>query len=251
MKPTFFERLKSSLSRRGLLGSVPHALRRLARWPAELNRRRAWRAIEERFDRQYGVDTAGEVIVKTLKVDSPNVEYAVDYTAIAPGPFYELMNQIPVDYERFLFIDFGCGKGRAMMMASAFPFKKIIGVEFSAQLLEVAKKNLRNYRSPTQKCQAFELICQDAMAYPIPPEPAVFYFGNPFGAEVMKHVAAHVAQSLVERPRPAFVVYYHPLAAAVWDGVDGLERLPIRQPTPTEFKKARAAAWVAKAGPKG
>lgn len=32
------------------------------------------------------------------------------------------------DYD---FLDFGSGKGRTLLMAASFPFKKITGVEFS------------------------------------------------------------------------------------------------------------------------
>jgi hypothetical protein len=45
----------------------------------------------------------------------------------------------------FTFIDLGSGKGRALLMASAYPFKRIIGVEFMPELHRVAQENIRKY----------------------------------------------------------------------------------------------------------
>ena len=72
-----------------------------------------------------------------------------------------------------LFIDFGSGKGRALLLASELPFKKIVGIEFSPPLHEIARANWRNYLSATQRCKAVELLCLDVVEYAIPPEPAV------------------------------------------------------------------------------
>jgi len=45
----------------------------------------------------------------------------------------------------FTFVDLGSGKGRVLLMASHYPFKRIIGVEFIPELHQVAQENIRKY----------------------------------------------------------------------------------------------------------
>jgi tRNA G46 methylase TrmB len=45
-----------------------------------------------------------------------------------------MVSRLNISFEDFTFFDFGSGKGRALHLASEFPFKNIIGVEFSSKL---------------------------------------------------------------------------------------------------------------------
>src|SRR5579864_7137056 len=58
----------------------------------------------------------------------------------------------------FTFIDLGSGKGRVLLMASDYPFKRIIGVEFMLELHRVAQKNIAGYSSDRQQCRQIETI---------------------------------------------------------------------------------------------
>jgi hypothetical protein len=129
-----------------------------------------------------------------------------------------------------VFIDYGSGKGRALLLASDYPFHKIVGIEYVPSLHEVAESNCRTYHSDRQQCRAFELHCVDAAAYPLPAEPVFLFLSNPFGEELMTRVTHNVSQSLRENPRPFIVVYFNPQLPWVWDAVEQLQRAPIRQP---------------------
>jgi SAM-dependent methyltransferase len=212
--------------------------------------RRAIQKIHEGFDREYGVDTAATVSVSALGAHGRNVQHAVEYQAILPEAFAEVMKQLPIDFGQSVFIDFGSGKGRALLLASEFPFEKIVGVEFSPQLHGIAEANCRKYRSATQKCKTIELLCIDAVEYDIPPKPAVFYFYNPFHEEVMTQIAGKVDRSLRELPRKVFVVYFW----AFWaerrrslEGIEGLEPFPVCQPLwPGQSGREVVKVWVTK-----
>lgn len=41
-----------------------------------------------------------------------------------------------------VFLDYGSGKGRALIMAAQYPFRRILGVEFSPQLSLIASQNI-------------------------------------------------------------------------------------------------------------
>ena len=123
-----------------------------------------------------------------------------------PGPGHTALN-----INDFTFIDLGSGKGRTLLMASDYPFRRIIGVELLPSLHYIALENVRQYKSQSQKCFALESICADATAFPLPTDPLVIFLFNPFPESGMRQVVANLEQSLREHPRPVFVLYHNPL----------------------------------------
>jgi tRNA1(Val) A37 N6-methylase TrmN6 len=122
-----------------------------------------------------------------------------------------------VDYGKFVFIDFGCGKGKVLLLAAELPFKQIIGVELSSELICVAAENLKSYVRRTRMSNVFHLNCMDASEYRIPHEPAIFYFYNPFRAEVMRKVLENIRGSLAAAPREIYLVYLNPVDRSLLD----------------------------------
>ncbi len=139
--------------------------------------------------------------------------------------FHGMLSDLSIEYADFAFIDFGSGKGKCLLMASDYPFKKIVGVEFSPELAAVARRNFQRYRSPRQKCRNLESVACDVVAYPIPPDPGVYYFYNPFGPDILQEVANKLRQSLEARPRPAYVLYNYPCHREVFDQASWLKRV--------------------------
>jgi SAM-dependent methyltransferase len=111
----------------------------------------------------------------------------------------------------FTFVDLGSGKGRTLLMASDYPFRRIIGVELLPSLHQIAQENVRQYKSASQKCFALESICADATDFPLPEEPLVIFLFNPFPESGMRQVVANLERSLRAHPRPVFVLYHNPL----------------------------------------
>src|SRR3982074_423196 len=81
------------------------------------------------------------------------------YQPTEPALFQEMMASLPIEFEQFTFVDLGSGKGRTLLMASEYPFMKIVGVELIAELHRAAQQNIRAYRSPTQRCVQIEALC--------------------------------------------------------------------------------------------
>jgi len=99
------------------------------------------------FDRAYDVDTDGDfggwTYLSDLSIPSPNWIHGNNYTGIDPERFSGILAGVTIKFEDFVFIDFGSGKGRALLLASEFPFKRIVGVEFSPELHAAAVDNIR------------------------------------------------------------------------------------------------------------
>src|ERR1700683_3241305 len=122
-----------------------------------------------------------------------------------------LREQSQLDFRDFTFIDLGSGKGRTLLMASDYPFRRIVGVELLPELHRTARENLSEYKSETQKCFALESICADATEFPFPLEPTVLFLFNPFPESGMRKVLGNLEQALRHHSRPVYVLYHNPL----------------------------------------
>ena len=183
-----------------------------------------------------------------MDVDSPTREHATAFQAVYPQPFFDVMRQLPLDFERSVFVDLGCGKGPHILLAAGYPFREIIGVEFSPALHRIASDNLSRYRGP-RRCQRITLHCGDAIDFEIPSEPGVVFMYNPFDAKVMAHVAANVDRSLREYPRQLFVVYFNPKVQEPWNLVPTLVPLAVWQPVWPGLRGQVVAVWISKPSP--
>jgi tRNA G46 methylase TrmB len=94
-----------------------------------------------RFDEQAGVYTTGRVTLEELGL-SPDC--SVRYKATPINFFHAAVAKLSLDYPRTVFIDFGSGKGRVLLLASHYPLRSIIGVEISEALCQIAIIKLRD-----------------------------------------------------------------------------------------------------------
>jgi hypothetical protein len=151
------------------------------------------------------------------------------YQPTEPALFREMLDalsrQSHFDFHDFVFIDLGSGKGRTLLMASDYPFRRIVGVELLRSLHQAAQENLSKYQSEAQKCFALESICGDATEFSFPAEPTVLYLFNPFPESGLRRVIANLEESLRQNPRAVYVLYHNPLLEHVLRESAGLRKL--------------------------
>ena len=135
---THLRLLQGSLRTRGVRGTLGRAWRIVVQ-RSELRRKSR---ADEAFDRQHGVDTATWVRVPDLDTSSANVEHAVRYEPSSVSEFELLMAKLRVDHSDFTFVDYGSGKGRVLLLAAEYPFKRIVGVEFAKSLHDISQENI-------------------------------------------------------------------------------------------------------------
>ncbi|HKW27520.1 MAG TPA: class I SAM-dependent methyltransferase [Terriglobales bacterium] len=175
------------------------------------------------FDWDYRVDTTSANVSR--RADLLAVLTGHRYQPSDPAVFHESIRSLAIDYNQFQFIDLGSGKGRTLLMASEYPFQRIVGVEAVPVLHRVALENIRKYRSATQKCLDLESLCGDARDFQFPPEPLVVFLFNPLPEAGLRVVMENLQASLREHPRPLYVVYHNPLLEHVLAEDGGLRRL--------------------------
>jgi hypothetical protein len=213
---TVIPRIKKSLRERGVVTSLCRSLL----LPVHLFKEyRAARSLHpdsqvSEFDREHGVETEGQfdgwIYLSDLDIPGPNWIEGNDYLPIGQERFQHVLASFDIAFEDFTFIDFGSGKGRALLLASAYPFKRIIGLEFSPKLHQIAEENIRRYRSPTQKCSDIQSVNTDFVDYALPPEASVLFFFHPCRIRVLSLAMAGIQRSLLSSPRPLYIAYVAP-----------------------------------------
>lgn len=209
LKNAFHEWWRERVRAAGALPTASLLLRELWGFARDSTpERRRSRYGDMDFDWQYRVNTtSGSVGWRERLLGI----FLSPYMPTDPAQFQEMMAALPVDFRRFTFIDVGCGKGRALLMASEYPFRRIVGVEILPSLSQAASGNTRDYKSPTQQCSQVEVVCADARNFELPPEPLVLYLFNPLPEPALREFTARLEDSLTRFPREVWLVYCNPL----------------------------------------
>ena len=160
------------------------------------------RIAERWWEHLLGIDTRGTIRKDQLLSRSD----AIEYSPVPFRAFFQAMEHVPDRLLRGTFLDYGSGKGRALVLAARrYRFRRVVGVEMSPELCRHAEHNLKQAVSGQT-----EVLCCDAATYCPPPDTSVFFFYNPFLGETMKKVADIIHQSLLDHPRQAAIVVYRP-----------------------------------------
>jgi SAM-dependent methyltransferase len=111
------------------------------------------------------------------------------------------------------FVDYGCGAGRAMIIAAEADFKNIIGIELSRKLVSVCKDNIASY-SNRNKVSNFVVLERDAATYVPEKGSCVLFFAVAFNRDVCKKAIANIALSLDKSPRTIYLLDF------AWSNMD-------------------------------
>lgn len=156
------------------------------------------------FDRRLGVDTRGYADLR--------------YEPTPADVFHEMIAKIPFDPRDFVFVDFGSGKGKVLMLAAQYPFRRVVGVELWEDLHRIALDNLKSFRKRAHCAAEVTSVRMDAGDFPLPDTPLVLYFFNPFPEAVLTRVLSNLRESLARAPRRVYVLFYAPVRrGAPWD----------------------------------
>jgi hypothetical protein len=164
------------------------------------------RSIEKLFFRP----TRGYAALSELDIDSPNIAHGHDYHPVHRLSFDWAMSQLPEDAGQFTFIDLGAGRGRALLLASLRPFRKISGVEFARQLHDDACMNIAQFPRSLMKCRNIECLLKDAADFTLPDEKMVIFINNSFDGEMTESVIDKIVSSWKNHPRRIYLIFVNP-----------------------------------------
>ncbi len=174
-------------------------------------RRRRLRRSLAAFDRRFGLDTARPQPVGSLGLPAGIAAHAAQYQTIRKLDLY--LAGLDIDFRDYTFVDYGCGKGRVLLMASEYPFRSIVGIECAPQLAAVARQNIARYNSPTQSCRDISVVVGNAAEFAPPAGPSIYFLYNPFDDVILAPTLARIAERAVAA-RPDFMIYVDPVFRA-------------------------------------
>jgi hypothetical protein len=206
--------------------------------------------IALRWDRRYGVDTAGSIQLDSLSVRGPNRIFGNECVCTSPKSFDFMMRCLPRDLRGHTFVDFGSGKSRTVLLASRYDFGKIIGVEFAKELVDCANTNIARFNGEWQRCRDLEIVEADATEFVVPDTPLVIFFYNPFTRDVFDTVLNNIVASLASNRRACTIIYGSSSHNAIdWAAPAILasghfEKIPA-EPMPMFFDSVRSVRFAA------
>ena len=175
------------------------------------------------FDRTFRTDTSGAVPPELLPSSSLDSARLNGYGAVQPSILRAALNAVqPLD--RYTFVDLGCGKGRALLIASEFPFRGIVGVELSAALGRIARRNARSVCRRFAKRAPMRVELADAGSFPFPAGDLLVFLYNPFGEGVVAQVVARLESLRSESDRTIVVIYCNPVHGHCFDASPTFDR---------------------------
>jgi SAM-dependent methyltransferase len=168
--------------------------------------------VRHPFDLEFGVRTSGLVAGRHLATGHRHDRHATAYYAVAPSVFRGILVRwrrcrplAPLD--EFTFIDLGAGLGRALLLASEFPFRSVLGVELNPTLARIGSRNLALWRRAGRARAPLQIIDGDAAEFELPPGPCVAFLFNPFAAPVLRRMLRNWSNAFAGRPVKLDILY--------------------------------------------
>lgn len=183
------------------------------------------------FDLAHGTDTGGLIPPEQLRSRHPQSHASSAYYAMSPSRFRVALDlwrrsQPPHPLSEYTFLDLGCGKGRALLLATELPFREAIGIELHRGLARTARRNLALWQAAGRAHCPARVVFGDATAVELPPGPCLLYLFHPFADPAMARLIAHLRTARGERPPATLdIIYFNPEAAHLWSQQPGVRLL--------------------------
>lgn len=159
--------------------------------------------LEMRYEKRYGINT----LAPGQRREKENYEYQ----GAGYGIIIKLFRDLVKGREGFHFVDIGCGKGRAVIVAAEAGFRRVTGIELYEDLLKEAAENIK--KSPVTTNSAITLLHTNAILHDYTDEPAIYFLFNPFGETVLRSVVQKIIQNTRSE---TFFIYMNPRHASVF-----------------------------------
>lgn len=182
------------------------------------------------FDIEFGVRTSGLIAGRNLKSGSKSDRHNTAYFGVAPSVFHEMIglwrrSKPSGALDSYSFVDVGAGMGRALLLASEFPFRSVLGIELNPTLARMARKNVRHWKAAGLASTPVRIVCGDAVDCKLPAGPCVVFMFNPFGAPIMRRLLKAWSKDVAERDCPLDILYVNNEQELVLRRQPGMVRL--------------------------
>jgi len=119
--------------------------------------------------------------------------------------FTELEELANTKIDKKLFIDYGSGKGAALIHASQLGFEDVYGIEFAKELHDISIENIQKLGITN-----IHALYQDATTFIPQEDTTVIYFFNPFDTVVMLKVVDNILMQKKHFHHDVYIIYGRP-----------------------------------------
>ena len=121
------------------------------------------------FDRVRHVQTFGDVTLQQAGVPLERQADSHRYVPARAANIRSAIRAVPAgDLSCYTFVDLGAGKGRGLFVAAEFSFCRIVGVDVSPLLYQIACNNVASFRYYGLDAKRIVLLAQDATTFEFP-----------------------------------------------------------------------------------
>jgi len=133
---------------------------------------------------------------------------------------------------RDIFVDYGSGKGAAIIHAKKIGFKRTIGVEFAKELHEQAVENIKKLA-----LENVESLYADAASYRLSNETSLIFLFNPFDEVVMQKVVNNIVAQKENFKSDVYVIYVNSSCNILKNNFELLDEVTYVSGAKAEFYK--------------
>lgn len=189
------KRLYKSLRQKGMLETLKSSARIL---------------VDYGFDLKYGTDTMRKVDTDSFDTNSDRKVHAQCYQASKARPLLKMFRILRLSKNK-IFVDLGCGKGRVLLIAAQLGLKRVVGIEFCAQLCRQARKNIDSFLKKYPSSPPIEVIEADVASYEFKGDENIFFLYNPFDSVILGLALENISRSVQRTPRDLWLIYNNPV----------------------------------------
>jgi predicted RNA methylase len=182
------------------------------------------RRAGQRFDAVHGVTTEALVFLGELDPDAigPSLEFATHYEPTPVAEAEALLDASTLHPEQATFVDVGAGMGRVVLLAARRSFRRVLGIEISPALVEIARDNIASAHGAQRAAKDVRVVAADAASFTFPRGDLVVYLYNPFRAPVLERMLINL---LAADDAREIVLLYH--TAVEHETIDGAARFEV------------------------
>lgn len=165
--------------------------------------------ITDLFDEYLNIRT--EVEQKDSRHDR-NIYF--NYGATEYSFLEELFKKYPFSSNDHL-IDFGCGKGRVLIMAAYYSCRFVTGYELDVDRYKILSTNIVKFQNKFQNKSVFTIFNQNVENAYIDDTVTKFFFFEPFHLKIYIKILNAIKKSILRKNRNILIFLYNPFESTV------------------------------------
>jgi len=194
------------------------------------------RKVRQRIDyKRKGIDFSTQNIYDLTRIG----EHQERGTALVSTSI-DFLTQLVNDLEKLIakplkknvFVDYGSGKGAAIIHAKQIGFERTIGIEFAKELHEQAVKNIKKL-----ELENVESLYADAASYILSNDISLIFFFNPFDEVVMQKVIDNIVTQKESFKNDVYVIYVNSSCDILRKNFQFLKEITYASGAKSEFYK--------------